>query len=308
VDLGAAIIGLFIALVVKLAVMFLAARMLVRIYRSAYSAKPGKLWLLLPSENVAEVRVLWWALVFFALSELTCGIEIYILFQSWWVTSCSHSVASGIGMGLFALGMYFYFDTKFMKFGKSGCLAIRVCRTCTFEKQERCKFLTLLLLVATFVALAAIPPLFAPTDRMNADTRKFITPFESLNAWYDGVAVPWLQANVADYQPSGAAYFMPSSVFVIEYRVFPLIALALAALAILLLRARRELLGIKVLVFGVGMLCYTWFEVALYAVTGDVLIGSVAHEIVEFWFLVILAEFLRRAFPPAPDPQAVAVA
>ena len=45
-----------------------------------------------------------------------------------------------------------------------------------------------------------------------------------------------------------------------------------------------------------GLLTYVYFEIVLYRATGDVLFGSLAHEVGELWFLVATAELLRRSF------------
>lgn len=295
-DLGAVIIALFVGLVVKVMVMVLGARIVLKLYQATYPNPPKKLWLLLPDEHLPEIRILWWSLVFFFVGEFTCGIEVYILLRSSAILAAIHSFVSSAGMGLFGLGMYLYLDKKMIRYGEPRCLANRMCLGCTFHEKEGCKFRVVALLVATFVAMVAVPPFFAPTERMAADTRKYILPFESLNNWYDQSVVPWLKAHVSSYQPTGEAYFLPASMFVIEFRVLPAIALAVSLVGIVLLRTRQELLGLRWVVFVVGMLCYTYLQIMLYPVMGDVLLGGLGHELVELWFLVISAEFLRRAF------------
>lgn len=305
-DLGAALVALLIALVVKLGVIALATRLLLRLYRVAYRGN-GRPWLLLPKQDLPEIRVLWWSLVLFGVSELTCGVEVYVLFRSSPLMSGLHSVTSGLGMALFALGLYLLLDRKLIRFGGPACLVNRICRGCTMER-EGCRFRSLMLLGGTLVALAGVAPLFAPTSRMDADTARYLLPFPALNAWYDGRVVPWLLANVPGYQPSGVAYYLPQSMLQIEFRIVPAAAIALALLGIACARGGRERLGIRLMVFAVGLLCYTYFELALYRVTGDVLLGSLGHEVAELWFLIATAELLRQIFPgppqPAPSPSA----
>lgn len=295
-DLGSALLAILIGVVVKGAVMVLGVRLAFRLYRSSYVPHPSRLWLLLPPENVPEIRLLSWSLVLFCISEFTCGIEIYVLFHSSPILSGTHAVVSAAAMGLFALGLLLYFDKKLFHYAEPECLANRICRGCTI--QTACKFRVTLLLIATFLAMAAVPPLCASTARMAADTRKWMLPFPGLNQWYDASVVPWLLAHVSGYQPSGAAYFLPHSMLVIEFRLLPFLVIGLSAASIHLLRTGREAAGVRLVVFGIGVLCFSYLELVLYRGTGDVLFGSLAHEVAEFWFLVTTAELLRRAFNP----------
>lgn len=304
-DLGAAILALVTGLIVKVAVMILGGWLLVKLYRASHGAHPKRMWLLLPKEDLPEVRLLYWSLVLFFVAEATCGIEVYVLFRSSPWFSGVHAMCSAVGMGLFSLGVFLYLDKKLFRYGQKACLANRICKGCTYEAEVGCKYRAVLMLTATFVALAGLAPLFVPTEQMNADPRKWVLPFESWNAWYDGVWVPWLQDMVPGYDPTSIAYYLPESMMVIEFRVQPMICVALALVAIFLARSGRERLGSKVLVFAMGVLAYPYFELVLYRVTGDVYIGSLGHEIVEFWFLVAMAEFLRRTFPPEEQPQTV---
>ena len=295
-DLGAALLGLIIALLVKVGVMVLAGRILFRLYGAIHPAPTRRLWLLLPDQDLPEMRILWWALVLFAISELTCGVEIYILFRSSDLLSCAHSLTSGLGMGLFALGAYLYLDRTLIKYGGGRCLFNRICQGCTYESPQGCRYQKLILFLGTFEALACLPPFWAPTARMFADTRRYLLPFPTLNTWFDQRAVPWLQGMYPAYDPSGAAYFIPHSQLFFEYRLLPAGALLLSILGIVCVRRGHEHLGLKLLIFAFGMLAYTYFQLVLYRVTGEVLLGSLGHELVEFWFLVATAEWLSRSF------------
>lgn len=296
-DLGSALMALLIGVVFKGAVIGVGGWLLLRLYGATYG-QPRRLWLLLPTESVPEIRILWWSLLLFFFSELTCGIEIYVLFRSNPVLGAFHALTSAAGMGLFALGFYRFLDRKLLRFGGNGCLVNRICRGCPVLEGMRCKFRLATLLLATFVAMATAAPMFASTARMTADTRRYMLPVPAWNAFYDERIVPWLMAHYP-YQPSGAAYFIPSSVLGIEYRMLPALALALEIGAIVLLL--RDVLGagVRMLVGGLGVLCYSYFELVLYRGTGDVILGSLGHEMAEFWFLVFTAELLRRSFPTA---------
>ncbi len=92
---------------------------------------------------------------------------------------------------------------------------------------------------------------------------------------------------------------------VIEYRILPAISALLAVAGIVLIRAggESETKGIRVTVFAFGLLAYSYFELALYRMTGDILAGAVAHEVAEFWFLIVLAEFLKESFARERSPE-----
>ncbi|MEE9466344.1 MAG: hypothetical protein V3W14_12325 [Candidatus Neomarinimicrobiota bacterium] len=303
-DLGAMIIALFTALVVKIVVMVLAFWLVLKVYQSNYPKTPRRLWLLVPREHLPQIKILWWSLVLFFFAEFTCGVEVYIITRSSALLAGIHSVVSGIGTALFALGIYLYLDQQLIRFGQPTCLANRICQGCTINETEGCKFRVIGILMATFVGLAAILPFFAPTEQMMADTRKFILPFDSINLWFDSVVEPWIKVHFPAYRRTGIAYHLPASMFIIEFRILPTIVLGLAVTGIRLLMRRKELLGFKITSFAFGMLCYIYLEIILYPATGEVLIGSLGHEVVELWFLLITAEFLRRSFSPDAQAQA----
>lgn len=304
-DLGSALMAILISLGVKLGVLVIGARLLLRLYR-ARTHRPGKLWLLLPQRDEPEVKVLWWSLVLFYLSELTCGVEVYVLFQSNRWLSSFHAFASAGGMALFALGLYLMLDRRMVHYGQKRCAINAICKGCTIEKPEGCRFTTVATLLATFVALAAVYPWFVSTDRLVANTSAYALPFESWNTWYDQTVVPWLMANVSAYDPTGEAYYIPSMVLEVEFKVLPLIAFVAATASIFMLRTRREVLGIKVAALAFGFLSYTYFELIVYKTTDDVILGSLGHEVAEFWFLVAAAEFLHASFGPREPESAKA--
>jgi hypothetical protein len=296
-DLGAGLLAILTAVVVKGVVMLLAAVLVARVFRATHAPAPRRLWLLVPPEARREARVLSWALVCFAASELTCGVEIYVLTRSSaWVDGV-HGILSAAGMALFALGAYRVLDRQVVRFATPECAARRMCGACTVRTPEGCKLRVALSLGASFVVLAALFALLAPTTRMDADLHRFALPFPALNAWYDRVVVPWLSAHVRDYEPTGQAYFFPASVFVLELRVVPLAVAALASYAVASLAAGRLARGVDALLIAAGALGYVYFEIVLYRGTGDLLLGSLGHEVGELWFLLFAAELLRRAYP-----------
>ena len=296
-NLGSALVGLLIAVVVKGLVMALAARLLIRLYRTLHPVPSRPPWLHLPEEEVAPVGILWWSLVLFGTSEVTCGVEMYVLLRSSPLLSGFHSIASGLAMGVFALGLFQLQEGRLFRYGGPACLLNRFCHGCTIDEAADCKYRSLFLIVATFVALAAIPPLFASTARMDPDPRAFLIPFPPIESWYLHTVIPWLRSVYPAYDPMAAAYYLPASELVIEFRLLPLVAGLGAVVGIQRLLRRQELVGLKLVAFAAGVLCYSLFELVCYRGTGDILAGSLLHEAAELWFLVATSEFLVRSFP-----------
>jgi len=305
-DLGAALLAILTGFLVKGTVMVIAGWLVVRVHGAAFAPAPRRLWLLVPPEQRPNTRVLFWALVCFSVSELSCGIEIYVVSRSSAILEGFHGIVSALGMALFALGLFRVLDQRFVRFTTRECAARRLCGTCTVRAPDGCKLRGSLLFAASAMVLASMLPLLAPTERMEADLHRFALPLPRLNAWYDHTAIPWLVAHVPGYDPSGKAYNIPSSVFVLEYRVIPLVAAALAIAAAYALATRRLLRGVELLMLSGGALGYSYFELTLYRGTGDLMIGSLGHEVFELWFLLFTVEILRRVLPPARSEDASA--
>ncbi len=305
-DLGAELLALLIVVLVKGAVLVLGSWLLLRLYQASYAkGHVRRLWLLLPDRDRPEVKLLWWSLVCFFVSELTCGVEVYILFQSSVVLSTVHAVSSAVGMGIFALGAYRFVDKKFIAYGQKRCLLNRVCMGCPVVGGGRCKFSLISLLGATFVGLMTFAPMCASTAQLSAHPERYILPFPALNRWYDGELVPWLQLHIPGYERSGIAYVIPESILVLEWKILPGIVLGLCVCAVVMMRLRKQVQGVHVFVFATGMLCYSYFQLILYRGVDDLLLGSLGHEVAEFWFLVMVVELLRRIFPPLKEQKCV---
>ncbi len=307
-EFGSTLVALFLFGVVKIAVMVLCGVLLVRLYRAGWADRRRTDWVELPAEQRPALNLLLAALVAFAASELVCGVEVYVLMHATGWVATAHSLTSALGMALLALGVLVWFDDRMLRFGQPGCLVNRVCRGCTIERPEGCRYRTLQLLVVAFFLLTALPLLFAPTERMFSDPAPWALPFDGWNAWYDEVVVPLLIDKAPGYDPTGMAYSVPPTQFLVEFRLLPLVSIGLGVAALLATVRRREVRGQQLLALAIGVLAYSWFQAGLYVVTGDVLLGSLGHEVVEFWFLVAFAEFLRRSFPArAPEAEQVPV-
>ena len=310
-DLGSAIVALMMVVLLKPAVMILGLRLVLRL-RPAIGRAPSRspVYAIAP-EDLADARVVFWALAVFFASECMCGVEVYVVVGSSPVFSALHASLSALGMGLTGLAVARVVDRKVLRYADPGCAAARLCRGCTVQTPLGCKLRGVLELASGLAAFAAIAPFFASVKEMAADTGRWELPFPSLNAWYDAHVVPRLVATLPGYSPHGVGFSMQASELVLEYRVIPGLALALFVVAFVAARARREAVAVRVLAFGLGLVVYSLLELVLYDVTGDVILGSLGHELTELWFVVFAGEALRRTYgaeaaPPRP-PQALRV-
>lgn len=296
-DLGGIIVGLFSAVIVKGTVMVLSAVLVLRLHLALRSQAPARRWIAIPERCSSEVRVLWWSLVLFLLSEIVCAMEVFVPGESAPLVDGAHGMISGFGTGLFALGVLLILDKKLLAFGQHGCLGNRFCQGCTMGGREGCKLNTTLLLLAAFIALATLPALIAPARPLSADLRRYALPFESLNQWFDVVAVPYLESHLRSYRPAAESFYVPGSSMIIELRILPSSSLLVALLGAGLLMAKRSRQGLRVLAFAFGVLAYVYLELVALSATRDAVMGSVGHEVAELWFLIVTAEWLRRSFP-----------
>ena len=287
-DLGAAMLALLNAFVLKLVVMGLLALALGRAYGLTRAGSR-----LERTRPLIEPRLLRWALIVLAGSELACGIEIYILHRSLLVLALAHSLASGLGMGMLAAGLYSGLDRAWLRFAQPGCSLHRLCGRCTVTLPTGCKLRRLVLLSTPLFGLLALPAFFAETTPFAADLHRYVLPFPTLNAWYDDTVIPFVHRLAPEYQTSGAGFWMRSWRLQLEFRIFPALALLLAAVGAGLIYRRLERAGLQVLTFAAGVLSYVWLELACYALSREALSGAILHESSELFFLLFLRELLR---------------
>ncbi|MBI2569738.1 MAG: hypothetical protein HYV63_22265 [Candidatus Schekmanbacteria bacterium] len=300
-DFGAALLGLLTAGVVKVLVMLLGGHLLLA-HTGGHALPTARRYLRqLPLPEGTEFRLLWWSLVLFCVSEVVCGVELYILAQAHVALTTTHAVTSSLGMGLFALAMLLYFDRRIFRFQRDRCIGRRVCGGCTLRAAaEGCKAHQLLLLGAVFMILAGAFPFFVSTASIPALPERYALPIPALNQWYDHTVVPWLTANFDSYRRTGVAFVLPEWVWLLEFRALPALALCLSAGAAVLVVRRRDELAVQLMVFGTGVLAYVYLEILIYRGTGEALLGSLMHEVAELWFLLALGELLQRIVAQAP--------
>ncbi len=311
-DLGSALLGFLTVVVIKGAVMLVSFILLVRVRRALRAAAAGddeaggEAWIRIPPEHLPEIKVTWWGVALFLLAELGCaGGAVVIVVANSGCLDVVHSVASGAGMALFGLGVYIYLDRKLLRFGDNHCLINRICHGCTVAKGGACKFNRLILLFAALALAMSLFPFWIITGPVPIDPLRVALPVDSWNQWYDAVVVPYLLANVEGYKPGGEAYFIPKLIMDVELRLLPAVAALMSLVSLLLIWRGREHGGIKWLAATLGLLGYVYFEILLYPGTGDALLGSLGHELIELWFLAAFWVFVRRAFPvERPSKQA----
>jgi len=305
-ELGATLTGLLIVVVVKVLVMVLTAVLVVRLLKVSHG-DTSRLWLLIPPEHRARFRVLTWGLIFFALSELACGVEIYVITRSNALLACLHSITSAAAMGLTAIGLAKLFDWRYFHVvdTASPCIAVKTCRECTKRQSGVCRFRALLSVAAVLLMLISVPVFFAPTEPMHADPAFYALPFESLNKKYDQLLAARQKANPSAKMPDVSEFHLPEEMLILEFRVLPVLGMLLAAVGIACLAGGKENLGITILLFAVGSQAYVFFEVLIYGLTRKPIFGFFLHESGELFFLVMLSLLLPRMFPqPEPDPAA----
>lgn len=290
-DFGALILTVVVLGFIKLFVLFFSVRIVYRLYGSVYQEHPKKLWYLLPKENVLEIRILWWSLVLFFFSEAFCGVETYILFQSSPYFGALHSFSASLGMGLFCLGMYIFLEKRLVQYGQNRCMMNRLCRDCSKIKNVECKMKIPILLIASMCLLVVVPLFFASTEIMEVNSSRFVLPFPAMNEWFE-----LFKTSRTNYKPLNTVFFLPTSTQIIDYRIIPAIAGFFVVIGLFFVRGDREKIGLGFVSFGAGLLSYSYLQFITLRGTGDLLLGSFGHEIAEFWFLLFIAEFLKRIF------------
>lgn len=297
-DLGSALLGFVTVVMLKGTVMTITLIFLIKLWRSMQRPKRPYPWVDIPDEDRTAMWLVFWGVALFMLAELGCASGAALIFMlSSGALDIVHSVASGAGMALFALGVYIYLDRKLLRYGTRACLVNRLCHGCTVERGNLCKFRPLIILFAVLALALSMFPLWVAVADIPVDPLRVALPIQAWNQWYDAVMVPYFTQNVPGYQPGGKAYFIPAIIMAAELRVMPVMAGFLALVTLIQVLRGKEHAGIAWLFATLGFLAYIYFEILLYPGSGDALLGSFGHEAVELWFLLCLWVFLKRAFP-----------
>ncbi len=307
-DLGAVILALIVSIGCKIPIMLITATLLYRMFRSTHSSPPKKLWVVIPPEHRQEFKWLFYSLIAFFVSETFCGVETWILMRSDASMRAIHAVASSTGMGLFAVGLYMLLDKKIIFYAEKRCALNKICKGCTLLEGKMCKFNSTVLIFGAFIFLATIPPMFVSTNLITADPSKFILPFPAINSWYELTLIPFLKSMDPNYKSIGVAFFLPKSTQILENKIIPMFVALVVAIGMAVFNSKKidtKLRGFYAILFGGGMLCYSYFEIILNRLVGDLFLGAIGHEIGEFVFLFLLAEFLTTTFKAGKEAAVI---
>jgi len=300
-EFGATILGYFVAGILKPIVMLVSGIIVIRMAMSYWPGKTRSPWLYVPADQKPSFRILLLSMVFFGFSELFCATETYVLMCSDATWQMLHSLSSGAGMGLFAVGLFMLLDNRLIHFGEGACVLKPVCVSCSQKTGAPCKFQPIIVLGGILVILASLPPLFASTAAMTANPSRFDLPFDQLNNWYDQVLLPWLVTACPQYRPIGDVVYLKEIPQQLDYRFYPLVAIALTLTGLLLQRGMTlafKLHGIYMVLFAAGLLGYTYYQLVLQRAMGDLLLAALGHEVGELYFLIVLVNILQAFFPP----------
>ncbi len=297
-DLGSALVSLLIAMVIKIFVMIIATRLVLILLGAIRGKNYLKTEISLEQSEVFEIKILFFSLFLFWISELVCGIEMYIILQTHYLLKIIHVFSSAFGMGLFLIGIFLIIDKRVLHVFNQDkpCFAISVCKGCTYRQKEKCSFELMYKLMLVLLFIATIPIFYASTEVQFADIEKYKLPFESLNNYYDTVIIPFIQKIYTGYEPGGKDLYIPYAQVFSEYRIIPVLTIILCLSTGNLLYFKRMLYSICTALFAVGIIFFSYFQMLTNYVTQDSLLGALMHEIAELWFLLLTIDILKKLY------------
>jgi hypothetical protein len=161
-------------------------------------------------------------MMLFLISEITCGVEVWVLLRSDNVMAAVHCLASGISAGLFFASFFLFLDkTVFHLTEVKACIGRPLCRTCTAGPAGDCKMNPLFVMVTLFVLFLTVPPLMATVGPTTVNLSQYTLPFEEWNRWFDVRILPWIYEVYPEYDPTGKAFTMPEIQSLLDYRILP---------------------------------------------------------------------------------------
>ncbi len=297
-DLGSALVSLLIAMVIKIFVMIIATRLVLILMGAIRSKNYLKTEITLEPSEVFEIKILFYSLLLFWISELVCGIEMYIILRTHYLLKIIHVFSSAFGMGLFLIGIFLIFDKRTLHIFHQNkpCFATSICKACTYRQGDKCSLELMYKFMLVMLFIATIPIFFASTEVQFADLAKYKLPFDSLNNYYDTVIIPFIQKIYPDYRPGGRELYVPYAQVLSEYRIIPVLTIILCLSAGILLYLKRFLYSICTALFAVGIIFFSYFQMLTNYLTQDSLLGALMHEITELWFLLLTIEILKKLY------------
>ncbi|OIP30286.1 MAG: hypothetical protein AUK47_25505 [Deltaproteobacteria bacterium CG2_30_63_29] len=294
---GGFLLGLLSVGVMKTGVTLVTIWLIWR-FAGALRGDPRKLPGLVGEPHREAGRAMVLGLFLFLLSELTCAVELYILYISHPLLRMFHSYASGIGAGLIFWGVFLALDSRVLHYLNQDkpCCSLDVCGGCSLRVGLPCNFHGTWRWFLVFLILLCLPPMFLPVHDLVADPAAVALPFDSWNAFFDKTAAGWLESVIPHWTQAQLYFVIPSNMALVDWRHLPLLALVLSlgAFATSFRVAPRR--SIQLAVCAVGVVGFSYMEGIAYGFIPQVYVGSLAHETTELLGLVLLNSFANRFF------------
>ena len=294
---GSFLVVLLTGGVVKPAVMLLSAWLLWSVYRGRSGRPTATLRALAGRDHAVTGRFLFWGLLAFVVSELVCGIEVYVLLRPSVPLGLVHSYSSAVGAALILYGTVTAFDRRALHYFDESrpCLLVGICKGCPRREGQSCRFHPAFFWGVCLLILTAMPLLAVPVRDLLADPAEVALPFPSLNAFFDNQVVPGIRRYLPQWDPRTLRYAIPSQTFLAEFRHLPVvtIVLGLAGLGMSFVR-RRQKLAFLLVCLAAGPLMYAYLEAAVYVLIPQAHLGSLGHETAEVLGLLLLRSVLRQ--------------
>jgi len=290
--------GLLVGLltnVLKTGVTLLAIWLLWKVHQGKRGGRKAPLRALARTEYGPTGQILWWGLLACVVSELSCGIEIYILFGPNATLKFVHSYSSAVGAALLLYGTLMALDCRvFHYFDESrACAFLGVCKSCPKREGRTCKFHATFFWVLCFLVAMAVPILCIPVQELVADPATIALPSESLNGFFDREVVPLLQRFIPHWRQGTLCFVVPKAMTLAEFRHIPIASIVFGVAALVLsLGRRREKLSFFLACLAVGPLMYAYMEAALFTFVPHVYFSALGHETLEILGLAALRSVL----------------
>lgn len=296
--LGAFLAGLFSIVVFKISVMILLGWLLWRVGVGVADRKGASLQALGRAEYGVAGKFMFWGLLSFFVSEVTCGIEVYILLGPNPYFRLAHSFSSAVGAGLLIYGLFVMLDRRALHYFDEGraCFLIPICKDCPKRNGKDCKFHPAYFWGMCIMVLAGVPLLFIPVRELVADPAVTALPFDSLNNFFDEKIVPFMQRWLPHWRKETMYFVLPKELTLAEFRIVPIASMLLGTGAVVLSFWKKYArISFLLACLSAGPLAYAYLEAVCYHIIPQVYLGSIAHEVAELLGLVLLRSVLYNA-------------
>lgn len=299
-NLGAALIGITTAFVLKVLVLGLSAKLLYEAFRGLWEGKGRKELALADAMPRIPGRFVKAGLVLFMLGEVGCGIEIYLLWRPSELLKILHSMVSPLAVGCLLYGISLYFDQRVLHaLGESEapCALQGICGVCKRRGGERCQYQPVFFWSMLLLAVAFLPLFYIRVRTLVADPADHVLPFPALNHWYDTVWAPWIERFLPGCATYRLRFEYPPVMTAVEFRWLPVLGFisSLGAATLSFVR-RRDSLSLGLACLAGGALSYCYVEAALFEILPYPYLSAFGHELVEVLGLVSIRAFMNGTF------------